>query len=844
MDKIFEWFLPIKKDDGMVLRGIRVGETAPKVRMHLIDDSGKGADITGVDAVSVIVERSDGMKVALTLSTQAVLCFSPAVVELSFEDARLSAVAGLCTGVIDFYSGKVRMTSARFRYNVEPGIDVSDDDVAQDPEYSMFVGAMTDLAMLNKEVSEAESARNVFEEYNPEKEYFKGNKVAYAGSSYVLVAESAIGTSPTDADSWLCVAEAGSRCFGFPYVDINVGKHLLISFDWGDHNKEDYPGIDEWRASDILMTANGKVLKISAVIKMGAVVKFVEVLCIADLKGESGESVFISDENGNVSSGNNHVGCMAYYIKSIDFEGKKIYLSKTKVTPVISTDDNTDDSFETPNYDMGDIFSIVNKNHYHHCGTVMSVSNNVVSYDDENFNFSTIIEDADGGIADYTFRVYNKPDIGVVAVTKYAFATGSGNKALGAYSSAHGGGNVADGFYSFVEGLNNYAAYGAHAEGNGNKAIGNESHVEGHGTKATGGNAHAEGQNTTASGGGSHAEGMGTRANGSQSHAEGMDTFAMGAQSHAEGVGTQANAFTSHAEGNGTVASAAQSHAEGYRTVASGQSSHAEGQQTEASGTFSHAQGIRSYAKGYATFTSGADVEASGDVSVAMGKSAKATGRASMAVGESVEASASQSMALGHGVVAKQQGQVVIGRYNADDSDAVFIVGNGTSSARKNVFVVKKDGRIFVNGVEFVKGAMVFKGVVEGLPTSAKENDVYTVSTWKKAGTFVCSAVLNNNSIVFSEWNDLANHLYSDVQSNYGCSYKLVIGGISYVYTDCGISGAGDWGFDMVGHTDDVGTSVTVPSGTTIELYSLPAGASAVNKSYIYRGGEWIPLFG
>lgn len=419
---------------------------------------------------------------------------------------------------------------------------------------------------------------------------------------------------------------------------------------------------------------------------------------------ENSENVSSTDENGNFAVNDNIVNCKAYYIESIDLENKKIYLSKTKVLPVISTEDNTDTNFASPAYSVGDVFSIINKNHYNSCGTITSVWYNVVSYAEDSLGFSSIIEDTDESIADYTFRVYNKPEEGVVLITEDAFAVGENNKALGTCSSAEGYGNVADGFFAHVEGRDNYAAYAAHAEGNGCAAVGNESHAEGHKTKASGGNAHAEGQNTIASGGGSHAEGMQTTAIGSQSHAEGKSTIAKGAQSHAEGVGTQANAFCSHVEGNGSIASGSQAHAEGYQTIASGQSSHSEGQQTEASGTFAHAQGIRSYAKGYAAFSSGADVEASGDVTVAIGKTAKALGRASMAVGESVTANKSQSVAMGMGTTSDAQAQMVVGMYNEADADAMFIVGNGTASKRNNAFVVKRDGRIFANGTELGLG--------------------------------------------------------------------------------------------------------------------------------------------
>lgn len=426
------------------------------------------------------------------------------------------------------------------------------------------------------------------------------------------------------------------------------------------------------------------------------VVSYDVITVLYNMNGKDG--ALAKDDYGNIGREDNVVRCMAYYIKSIDLANKKIYLSNSYGVPEISTKDNKDSSFDTPAYDIGDKFSIINNNHYNSCGTITAVENNVITYSEDSLGFDSIIADTDANNSDYTFRVYNKPDIGVVCVTGYAFAVGKNNKALGAYSVAEGYGNVADGFHSHAEGRENYTAYTAHAEGYSNKAVGNESHAEGHRTTASGGNAHAEGQQTTASGGGSHAEGMGTNAVGSQSHAEGLNTTAKGAQSHSEGVSTQANSFSSHVEGNGSIANAAQAHAEGYQTIASGQSSHSEGQQTEASGTFAHAQGIRTYAKGYAAFTSGADTEASEAVAVAMGKSAKATARASFAMGESVTASGSQSVAMGYGTTAKQQAQAVVGKYNADNADALFIVGNGSASARSNAFVVDKSGNAWCGG--------------------------------------------------------------------------------------------------------------------------------------------------
>lgn len=81
----------------------------------------------------------------------------------------------------------------------------------------------------------------------------------------------------------------------------------------------------------------------------------------------------------------------------------------------------------------------------------------------------------------------------------------------------------------------------------------------------------------------------------------------------------------------------AYAHAEGHNTLAIGENAHAEGKDTVASGDYSHAGGLST--------------------------------------------------------IASEKAQTAIGQYNAEDTDALFIVGNGTSyTDKKNAFTVNKDG--------------------------------------------------------------------------------------------------------------------------------------------------------
>ena len=122
------------------------------------------------------------------------------------------------------------------------------------------------------------------------------------------------------------------------------------------------------------------------------------------------------------------------------------------------------------------------------------------------------------------------------------------------------------------------------------------------------------------------------------------DNYKLGTDAFAEGKETKASGNFSHAEGFSTTASAAYSHAEGRGTTASGTVSHAEGTDTVASGARSHASG--------------------------------------------------------YGTIAKGDNQTAIGKYNIEDTSNkyAFIIGNGTSSTRKNALTVDWSGNIEANG--------------------------------------------------------------------------------------------------------------------------------------------------
>ena len=177
-------------------------------------------------------------------------------------------------------------------------------------------------------------------------------------------------------------------------------------------------------------------------------------------------------ENGGALGINSSSGRRAFYIKSIDFDNHKIYLSTTQfTTPEVGSVDNTDTSFETPGYAKNEKFSIISDGHYPFCGTIVSVVNNVVTYSNLDSYFARRGIGKTGGEDDQTFSVPTKPHIGSVVLGMGAYGIGQDIKATGRGSFGVGRNNVIGGNYGFAGGRNNeVGSYGA-VFGNGNKII-------------------------------------------------------------------------------------------------------------------------------------------------------------------------------------------------------------------------------------------------------------------------------------------------------------------------------------------------------------------------------------
>lgn len=184
--------------------------------------------------------------------------------------------------------------------------------------------------------------------------------------------------------------------------------------------------------------------------------------------------------------------------------------------------------------------------------------------------------------------------------------------------------------------------------------------------------------------------------NGGQSaHAEGYNSKALFNYSHAEGNSTLAVGVSAHTEGTYTISHNAHGHAEGLRTITVGNGAHAEGNGGEAALSESIQKILESGdATAIAnTWNTNKNFSAAiGQGSHVEGLSTMASGAGAHAEGYQTSAWADYSHAAGLGTRAIIAGQTVIGKYNKEDYESLFVIGDGDSDLnRKNAFAVGYD---------------------------------------------------------------------------------------------------------------------------------------------------------
>ena len=123
-----------------------------------------------------------------------------------------------------------------------------------------------------------------------------------------------------------------------------------------------------------------------------------------------------------------------------------------------------------------------------------------------------------------------------------------------------------------------------------------------------------------------------------------------------------------------------------YAYNKAGKNAHAQNSRCEATGENSHAGGLSSKSTAPRAFTHGWACEGNANNTVAMG------GKVIM--------NHDSATGLGYYLTSSRKFQANFGQFNAPNSKAILVVGNGTSDTdRSNVFEVTETGSLVLNGV-------------------------------------------------------------------------------------------------------------------------------------------------
>ena len=287
---------------------------------------------------------------------------------------------------------------------------------------------------------------------------------------------------------------------------------------------------------------------------------------------------------------------------------------------------------------------------YDYFGTIKSVNNNnkTITFEDWNIPNTELINE---NTTDYETILWvpSNPNLGdgVTKIGIGAFSTGQGNKASQIGSFASGYNNEAAGKCSAVFGNTNKVGYCSLAAGKGNK-VNQFNFVSGNNNEI-------------------------------------VSNFSL--------ISGETNKIT----GNHSVIFGKQNVIQGSHSFAFG----ANNQITGDRGCF--VGGENSQATGSRSFSFGTNTKAEGVSSIAMGLQTEGLKDGAVAIGWGAKAEEVRSFALGANVTANKEGQFVCGKFNQDNDNAIFIVGNGYSNGsgklptKQNAFWVNSDGSVQIS---------------------------------------------------------------------------------------------------------------------------------------------------
>lgn len=127
--------------------------------------------------------------------------------------------------------------------------------------------------------------------------------------------------------------------------------------------------------------------------------------------------------------------------------------------------------------------------------------------------------------------------------------------------------------------------------------------------------------------------------------------------------------------------------------------------------------------KGKASTAMGQNGTIEGNLDFLGGDRGNITGRCDFGYGTDIFMSGQNSGAVGYGLRSIGNNQFVIGKFNADDADALLIIGGGDNeNSRQNTFVVKKDGNVYINNDKLIKLTQTDRDKLDSFTSNGSDN--------------------------------------------------------------------------------------------------------------------------
>lgn len=142
-------------------------------------------------------------------------------------------------------------------------------------------------------------------------------------------------------------------------------------------------------------------------------------------------------------------------------------------------------------------------------------------------------------------------------------------------------------------------------------------------------------------------------------------------------------------------------------------------------GEHSNTFGTGNTVKGKVSTAIGQNANITGNLDFLGGDRGNITGRCDFGYGTDVFMSGQNSGAIGYGLRSVGDNQFVLGQYNEDDTEALLIVGSGSGddeNSRRNAFVVKKDGNVYINDAKLIKLTQADRDKLDSFNSNGSNN--------------------------------------------------------------------------------------------------------------------------